>query len=74
MHCVFGLSVNPAHLSVLVLVEGQSIGAVLVVIHAVLALLTQLEVLGQAALHHHIFAHADAGDVPLSIHYQNLQM
>jgi len=59
---------------VLVLVEGQSIRAVLVMIDAVLALLTKLEVLAEGPLHHHLLAAcADTGDVPLCIYHQYLQ-
>lgn len=58
-------------LSVLVLVEGHGIGAVLVMIDTILALLAELEVLAEGALHHHVFAAAcaDTGDVPLRIYY-----
>jgi len=56
---------------VLVLVEGQGIGAVLVMIDAVLALLAKLEELAEGPLHHHLLAaaRADAGDVTLCIYY-----
>lgn len=58
-------------LSVLVLVEGHCIGAVLVVIDAVFPLLSKLEVLAQCRLHHHVLAAAcaDTGNVTLCIHY-----
>ena len=58
-------------LSVLVLVEGQGIGAVLVMIDAELALLAKLEVLTEGPLHHHVFAaaRADTCDVTLCIYY-----
>lgn len=58
-------------LSVLVLVEGQGIGAVLVMIDTILALLAKLEVLADGTLHHHLFAAAcaDTGDVTLCIYY-----
>lgn len=64
-----------ACLSVLVLVEGQEIGAVLVMIDTILALLAKLEVLAEGALHHHLFttACAETGDVTLCIDYQNLR-
>lgn len=67
---------NPATcLSVLVLVEGQKIGAELVKVHTILALLTEFEVLAEGPLHHHLFAAACAytGDVTLSVYYQYLQ-
>lgn len=62
-------------LSVLVLVEGQEIGAELVMVDAVLALLTELEILAEGPLHHHLLAAAcaDPGDVALCIHNQDLQ-
>lgn len=55
----------------LVLVEGQGVGAVLVMIDAVLPLLTQLEELADGSLHHHILAApgADPGDVALGVHH-----
>lgn len=53
----------------LVLVEGQGIGAVLVMIDAIFALLAQLEVLTESPLHHDLLAsRADTGYVPLCIH------
>lgn len=62
-------------LSVLVLVQGQGIGAVLVMIDTVLALLPELKVLVEGALHHHLFAAAcaDTSDVTLCIYHQYLQ-
>lgn len=65
---------NAACLSVLVLVESQGVGAVLVVVDAVLALLAQLEVVVEGALHHHFLgaARADAGDVTLCIYNKDL--
>lgn len=62
-------------LSVLVLVEGHRVGAVLVVIDAVLPLLANFEELADGALHHHVLAvaRADTSDVTLCVHYQNLQ-
>lgn len=62
-------------LSVLVLVEGHRVGAVLVVIDAVLSLLANFEELADGALHHHVLAvaRADASDVTLCVHDQNLQ-
>lgn len=58
-------------LSVLVLVEGHGIGAVLVMIDAVFPLLAELEVLVECSLHHHVLAAAcvDTGDVTLCIYY-----
>lgn len=67
---------NPATcLSVLVLVECQKIGAELVIVDTILALLTKFEVLAEGSLHHHLFAAACAypGDVALCIYYQYLQ-
>lgn len=62
-------------LSVLVLVEGHRVGAVLVVIDAVLPLLAKFEELADGAFHHHVLAvaRADTSDVTLCVHYQNLQ-
>lgn len=62
---------NRLHLSVLVLVEGQGVGAVLVMIDTVFALLAKLEVLAQASLHHNLLAAArtDTGDVTLCVYY-----
>lgn len=59
----------------LVLVEGQGVGAVLVMIDAVLALLPKLEVLVEGPLHYHLFtaACADASDVTLCVYYQYLK-
>lgn len=58
-------------LSVLVLVEGHGIGAVLVMIDAVFPLLAKLEELAECPLHHHVLAvaRADTGDVTLCIYY-----
>lgn len=57
-------------LSVLVLVEGHSIGTVLIMIDAVFSLLAKLEVLAECPLHHHLLAsRADTGDVTLCIYY-----
>lgn len=58
-------------LSVLVLVESQGVGAVLVVIDAVLSLLAELEELADGPLHHHLLAaaRADTGDITLCVHY-----
>lgn len=55
----------------LVLVEGQGIGAVLVIIDTILSLLAKLEVLTEGTLHYHVFAVAcaDTGDVTLCIYY-----
>lgn len=61
-------------LPVLVLVEGHSIGAVLVMIDTVFPLLAKFEVLAECPLHHHVLAVscADTGDVTLCIHYEYL--
>lgn len=57
-------------LSVLVLVEGHGIGAVLVMIDTVFPLLAELEVLAECSLHHHVLAACvDTGDVTLRIYY-----
>lgn len=58
-------------LSVLVLVEGHSIGAVLVMIDTVFPLLAKFEVLADSSLHHHVLAVtcADTGDITLCIYY-----
>lgn len=58
----------------LVLVESQGVGAVLVVVDAVLALLAELEELAEGALHHHLLAaaRADTGDVALCVYHQYL--
>lgn len=58
------------HLSVLVLVERQHVGAVLVVVDAVFPLLAEFEVLAESSLHHHVLtARADSSDVPLCVHH-----
>ncbi len=61
-------------LPVLVLVEGHSIGAVLVMIDAVFPLLAKFEVLAECPLHHHVLtvSCADPGDVTLCIYYEYL--
>lgn len=60
-------------LSVLVLVEGHSVGTVLVMIDAVFSLLAKLEVLAECPLHHDLLAAcADTGDVTLCINNKYL--
>lgn len=62
-------------LSVLVLVEGHSIGAVLVMIDTVFPLLAKFEVLADSSFHHHVLAVtcADTGNITLCIYYQYLK-
>lgn len=67
----FQMAKTSTCLSVLVLVEGHSVGAVLVMINAVFPLLAKFEVLAECSLHHHVLAvtSADTGDVTLCIYY-----
>lgn len=68
------INAHATYLSVLVLVEGQGVGAVLIMIDTVLSLLTQLEELADGSLHHHLLApRANAGDVTLCVYYQYLE-
>lgn len=65
---------SATYLSVLVFVEGHSVGSVLINVDTVFPLLAKFEVLADTPLHHHILAAtcADTGDVTLRINYQHL--
>ena len=62
-------------LPVLVLVQSQRVGAVLVVVDPVLPLLAQLEEVPKGALHHVLgAARADPRHVSLRVHHQHLRV
>lgn len=59
-------------LPVLVLVQGEGIGGILIVINTVLALLPQFEIVVHISFNHNVLLGVHSGDFALRIDHQNL--